>query len=670
MAEKKTKIDDTTLKEKSLNNNKSSYGASSLKILKGLDPVKKRPGMYIGSTDWRGTHHLVWEIIDNAIDEALSGYGKKISVCIHQDGSITVSDEGRGIPCDYNEKEKMDGLDIVFCTLHGGGKFDESNYKSSAGLHGVGSACVNALSEWVKVSVYRDGTEYYAEYKDGGNKKSGTKVIGPTTKRGSSITIKPDKKMLPEPEFKYDLIAQRLDNSACQCSGVKFILIDEREKGKKQEFIYNDGIKEYLLKKNEGKKELNPIGYFSDFTKEIKVEFAFQFLQDSYEERVYSFANSIFTEFEGSHVRGYRSGLTKAFNEYIDRNKLLKGDMKLEGSDIREGISCVVSVRVPESKIQFEGQTKGKLGTPDAAIAMENLVYTNMTRYLIENKEYAKNVIGKIFDAQKERMAVRNAKEELRKPSAKDAEKNTLLLSGKLVPPQSKDFSKNELFIVEGDSAGGSAKKCRDKRYQGLLPLRGKPKNISNDAEDAFMKNEELSTLAYTIGTGTGKDFNIRNLRYDKVIIMTDADTDGAHIQNLLINFFYLKMKPLIELGHVYVACPPLYRVSKITNKKTIQEYAWNQDELEQAKKKIGPGYQVSRYKGLGEMDANQLWDTTMDPKKRKLIKLTINDHNIAQHYVELFMGKNAAPRNEWITENVDFSTKGDFFVEEVKNNG
>ena len=649
---------------------KDAYTASSLKILKGLEPVKKRPGMYIGSTDWRGTHHLVWEIIDNSIDEAIAGYGKKINITIHNDGSITIQDEGRGIPCDYNEKEKMEGLDIVFCTLHGGGKFDGSNYKSAAGLHGVGSACVNALSEWVKVHVYKNGQEYYAEYKDGGNKKSGTKILGPTTKRGTSITFKPDKKMLPEPIFQYDLIAERLNNSACQCPNVKFVLTDERVKGKKQEFIYTDGIKEYLSRKNENKEQLHPIGYFSDTTKEIKVEFAFQFLKDAYEEKVYSFANSIFTSLEGSHVRGYRSGLTKAFNEYIERNKLLRGDQRLEGNDIREGISCVVSVRIPESKIQFEGQTKEKLGTPDAATAVDNLVYTNMTRYLIENKEYANKIITKIFEAQKARLAARSAKDEVRKISPKDAEKNALMLSGKLVPPQSKDYRKNELFIVEGDSAGGSAKKCRDKKYQGLLPLRGKPKNISNDAEDAFMKNEELSTLAYTIGTGTGKEFNIRNLRYDKVIIMTDADTDGAHIQNLLINFFYLKMRPLIELGHVYVACPPLYRVSKMVGKKTVEEFAWNLTELEKAKKKVGSGYTVSRYKGLGEMNADQLWQTTMDPNHRKLIKLTINDASIASKYVELFMGKDPSGRNTWIKENIDFSTKGDFFVEEVKNNG
>ena len=647
----------------------NKYTASSLKILKGLEPVKKRPGMYIGSTDWRGTHHLVWETIDNAIDEALSGWGKKIYINIYKDGSISVQDEGRGIPCDYNEQEKMDGLDIVFCTLHGGGKFDSSSYKSSAGLHGVGSACVNALSEWLEVTVYKDGTEYHASYKNNGDKRSGTKVIGPTTKRGSIIRFKPDSRYLPEPEFKFDIIAERLNNSACQANGVHFYLYDERTK-EKQEFFYQEGIKEYLQKKNEQKKGLHPIAMFSDYSSEIKAEFAFQFLEDQYEEKIYSFANSIFTVLEGSHVRGYRSGITKAFNEYATRNNIIKNGTKLDGNDIREGITGVVSVRIPEGKIQFEGQTKEKLGTPEAANVVENLVYNSVTRYLIENKQYASKILTKILESQKARLAARSAKEEVRKQTPKDNEKTTLMLSGKLVPPQSKDYKKCELFIVEGDSAGGSAKKCRDKRYQGLLPLRGKPKNVSADAEDAFMKNEELSTLAYTIGTGTGKDFNIKNLRYDKVIIMTDADTDGAHIQNLLINFFYLKMKPLIEEGHVYVACPPLYRVMKMVGKKTTEIYAWNNFELEEAKKKIGSGYVINRYKGLGEMDAEQLWKTTMDPKYRKLLQVVITDDNKANEMINLFMGKDAGPRYQWINENIDFSDKSDFFIEEVKQHG
>lgn len=644
------------------------YTASNLKILKGLDPVKKRPGMYIGSTDYRGTHHLVWEIVDNAIDEAVSGFGKKIYVTIHNDGSLSVQDEGRGIPCDYNEKEKMDGLDIVFCTLHGGGKFDSNSYKSAAGLHGVGAACANALSEWVEVTVYKDGQEYHASYKDGGNKRSGTKLIGPTTKRGSLIRFKPDKKILSDVDFQYDLISDHLNNSACQAVGVRFYLSDERTK-RKDEFYYDQGIAQYLENKNAQKSTITPIVSFVDKESPIQVEIAFQFLLNDYAEHVYSFANSIFTTMEGSHVRGYRSGLTKAFNDYASKNNLIKGNTKLDGNDIREGLSIVISVKIPEEKVQFEGQTKEKLGTPEAASAVESLLYDKMFYFLVENKDYATKIFNKILEAQRARLAARSAKDEIRGKN-KNNEKTTLLLSGKLVPPQTKDYKKCELFIVEGDSAGGSAKKCRDRRFQGLLPLRGKPKNISNDAEDAFMKNEELSTLAYTIGTGVGKDFNIKDLHYDKVIIMTDADTDGAHIQNLLINFFFLKMRPLIELGHVYIACPPLYRVSKMVGKKMTEIFCWNDEDVRIAKEKLGASTQLSRYKGLGEMDADQLWKTTMDPKTRTLIQLTMPDYEKSKEYVELFMGKEAAPRAKWINENIDFSNKGDFFNVEVMNRG
>ncbi len=636
----------------------SNYQASSLKILKGLDPVRKRPGMYIGSTDWRGTHHLVWEIVDNSIDEALAGFGTHIYVTIHKDGSLSVLDEGRGIPCDYNEKEQMDGLDIVFCTLHGGGKFDNNIYKSAAGLHGVGAACANALSDWVDVRVYKDGKEYHCRYENGGRNKIGTDFIGPTSKRGSLVRFMPSKKSLQDIEFRYDVIADHLNNSACQCPKVHFFLSDERI-NKKEEFFYPKGISEYLEKKNVGKNALHPVVYYGDESGEIKVEFCFQFLSDVYEEKIYSFANSVFTPQEGSHVRGLRSGITKAFNDYAMQNSIVKE--KLDGQDIREGLSVALSVRIPESKIQFEGQTKEKLGTPDAATVVESFVYERLYYYLVENKEIAKKIFSRIMEAKKAREAARTARDDVRGKVKQNSEKTTLMLSGKLVPPQSKEYRKCELFIVEGDSAGGSAKKCRDRKYQGLLPLRGKPKNISTDSENAFMKNEELSTLVYTIGTGTGKDFSMRDLRYDKIIIMTDADTDGAHIQNLLINFFFQKMRPLIETGHVYLACPPLYRVFKMVGRKTSEEFCWTDNDVLKAKKKLGSGCEISRYKGLGEMDADQLWKTTMDPKTRKLIRLTLPDIDSAGEKVELFMGKDAAPRAKWIDENIDFSDKSDF---------
>ncbi len=637
-----------------------NYQASSLKILKGLEPVRKRPGMYIGSTDWRGTHHLVWEIVDNSIDEAIAGYGKRIAITIHKDGSLSVLDEGRGIPCDYNEKEKMNGLDIVFCTLHGGGKFDDKAYKSAAGLHGVGAACANALSKWLEVTIYKNSSEFYCKYENGGRKTTGVITKGKTNKHGSLVRFLPSNEVLEDVNFQFDLIAEHLNNSACQCPGVRFILSDERD-GNKKEFFYEKGILEYLQNKNEGKKAINPVTYFATTDGEIKAEFCFQFLEEVYEEKIYSFANSVYTTLEGSHVRGLRSGITKAFNDFASKNGYIKGKEKLDGNDIREGLSVVVSVRIPEGKIQFEGQTKEKLGTPEAATVVDSLVYEKLYYYLVENKDITKKIFQKILDAKKAREAARNARDDVRGKVKQNNEKTTLLLSGKLVPPQSKEYHRCELFIVEGDSAGGSAKKCRDRRYQGLLPLRGKPKNISNDSENAFMKNEELSTLTYTIGTGTGKDFNIKDLRYDKVIIMTDADTDGAHIQNLLINFFFLKMRPLIETGHVYIACPPLYRVSKMVGKKTSEEFCWTDQDVIDAKKKLGANCEVSRYKGLGEMDADQLWKTTMDPNTRKLIKLTLPDYDSAREKVETFMGKDAAPRAKWIDENIDFSDKSDF---------
>lgn len=653
------------------------YDANNLKVLKGLDPIRKRPGMYVGATDYRGTHHIVWEIIDNSIDEAVAGFGKKIIITIHKDGSLSVQDEGRGVPYDYNEQEKLNGLDIVFCTIHGGGKFDENSYKAASGLHGVGASCANALSTYLEVDVYKNGKHVYCKYIEKDSKTNdGLKYVPikddkvklssgiiekeKTSRRGTTIRFLPSKKYLSDITFRHDLIADHLNNSACQCAGLRLILIDEI-KNTKEEFYYEKGISEYLAKKNTGLKAINPVASFSSLNGDIKIEFAFQFLNEVYEERIYSFANTVFTTLEGTHVRGLRSGITKAFNDYAAQNGFIKGKEKLDGDDIREGLSVVLSVTIPENKIQFEGQTKEKLGTPEAASAVENFVYEKLYYYLVENKEITKNIIQKVLDSKKAREAARSARDDVRGKVKINNEKTTLMLSGKLVPPQSKEYNKCELFIVEGDSAGGSAKKCRDRKYQGLLPLRGKPKNISTDSENAFMKNEELSTLAYTIGTGTDKNFNIKDLKYDKVIIMTDADTDGAHIQNLLINFFFLKMRPLIEKGHLYIACPPLYRVSKMVGRKTSEEFCWTDQDVIDAKKKLGANCEVSRYKGLGEMDADQLWKTTMDPKSRKLIRVKLQDYDIAKGMVETFMGKDPSLRAKWINENIDFSDKSDF---------
>lgn len=639
-----------------------NYSASSLSILHDLEPVTTRPGMYIGSTDYLGTHHLAWEVIDNAVDEAVAGFGKNITVTIHEDGSLSCRDEGRGIPYDYNAKEKKDGFDIIFCTLHGGGKFTDKNYKTSSGLHGVGAACVNAFAEWLTITVYKDGKEVTGGYKDGGKKKIAPKVVGNTTKRGSLVRFKPHLGILTDVTWRIELFEEHLNNTASQLPGVHIFLIDERI-NKKEEFYYENGIKEYLEKKNSEQKGLTPILHFKETVNGNVIEFAFQYLDQFFSEKLFSFANTVFTPDEGTHVRGFRIGFNKAINDYAEEANYIKKGGKIDPEDIKEGLTVVLSVMIKEQELHFIGQTKGKLGTASIQNPVSNFVYDKVYYFLKENKGFAKAIMDKIMLAANARSKARKATEEVRTNIKTNDSKAQLLLSGKLVPPNSKDYSKCELFIVEGDSAGGSAKNCRDKRYQGLLPLRGKPKNISTDAEDAFMKNEELSTLTYTIGTGAGKDFNIKNLHYDKIIIMTDADTDGSHIQNLLLNFFYKKMKPLIEEGHIYVACPPLYRVSKMVNKKTIEEFCWTDVELEEARKKIGSGYVVSRYKGLGEMNAEQLWETTMDPTRRRLIQITMPDDNVASDKIDLFMGKDASRRQQWINENIDFSDKSDFIA-------
>lgn len=639
-----------------------NYSASSLSILHDLEPVTTRPGMYIGSTDYLGTHHLAWEVIDNAVDEAVAGFGKNITVTIHEDGSLSCRDEGRGIPYDYNAKEKKDGFDIIFCTLHGGGKFTDKNYKTSSGLHGVGAACVNAFAEWLTITVYKDGKEVTGGYKDGGKKKIAPKVVGNTTKRGSLVRFKPHLGILTDVTWRIELFEEHLNNTASQLPGVHIFLIDERI-NKKEEFYYENGIKEYLEKKNSEQKGLTPILHFKETVNGNVIEFAFQYLDQFFSEKLFSFANTVFTPDEGTHVRGFRIGFNKAINDYAEEANYIKKGGKIDPEDIKEGLTVVLSVMIKEQELHFIGQTKGKLGTASIQNPVSNFVYDKVYYFLKENKGFAKAIMDKIMLAANARSKARKATEEVRTNIKTNDSKAQLLLSGKLVPPNSKDYSKCELFIVEGDSAGGSAKNCRDKRYQGLLPLRGKPKNISTDAEDAFMKNEELSTLTYTIGTGAGKDFNIKNLHYDKIIIMTDADTDGSHIQNLLLNFFYKKMKPLIEEGHIYVACPPLYRVSKMVNKKTIEEFCWTDVELEEARKKIGSGYVVSRYKGLGEMNAEQLWKTTMDPTRRRLIQITMPDDNVASDKIDLFMGKDASRRQQWINENIDFSDKSDFIA-------
>ena len=619
------------------------YTANDIQILQGLEGVRKRPAMYIGSSNASGLHHLVWEVVDNAVDEALSGYGKNITVTLHKDGSCSVLDEGRGIPTGINKETGRPGVEIVFTELHAGGKFNSAVYKSAGGLHGVGASVTNALSEWCDVTVYQNGEIHHLRFEKGGHLVTPLEVTGKTNKHGTLVRFKPDPLIFSTVDFKYDTISSHLRESAFLMKGVRFIIVDERI-NEKQEFFYQNGLVEYVNVLNEDKKEIIPVVEFNevDPTTQIETEIALQYCYEDYNETIYSYVNNVKTGDGGTHESGFRTGITRAVNDFAEAQGLLKGK-KLEGSDIREGLTAIISLKIPEELLEFEGQTKGKLGTPANAM----------------------RIIKKCVDSQQARIAARKAKDEAR--SSKKA-KQEVILSDKLTPAQSKDYMKNELFIVEGDSAGGTAKKGRDRLHQAILPLRGKPLNTDSIALDKLVHNEEIATIINTIGAGFGQTFDVNDIRYGKIIIMTDADTDGAHIQTLLLTFFYHYMRTLITTGHVYIAVPPLYRVAREENKKLIQEYAWDDAGLEAAKKKVGGGSQakITRYKGLGEMDAIQLKETTMDPKTRLLIQVDINDPFLVEKRVNVLMGKDASLRRKWVEENVDF-TNVDTFLKEAK---
>ena len=642
---------------------KTTYSADDIHVMKGLEGVRKRPAMYIGSTNSAGLHHLVWEVVDNSVDEALSGYGKKIVVTMHKDDSISVLDEGRGIPVGINKETGRPAVEVVFTELHAGGKFNNAVYKSAAGLHGVGASVTNALSSWVDINVYQDGNIYHLKFENGGNLIVPLEVIGTTKKHGTYVRFKPDATIFSTTEFKWDTIASHLQESAFLMKGVEFVLIDEKT-GQNQNFLYENGLVEYINNINGNKNALSNVIDFSDTDEEtqIDVEIALQYCNEDYNETIYSYVNNVRTRDGGTHETGFRSGITKAVNDFAENNKILRGK-KLEGSDIREGLTAVISLKIPETLLEFEGQTKGKLGTPQATSVVSNFIYNKFTYYLTENKEFAINLINKCVASQTARLAARKAKEEAR--SSKKP-KQDLILSDKLTPAQSKDYAKNELFIVEGDSAGGTAKKGRDRLHQAILPLRGKPLNTDSISIDKLVHNEEIATIINTIGAGFGQSFDLEDIKYGKIIIMTDADTDGAHIQTLLLTFFYHYMRQLITSGHVYIAVPPLYRVFKEDGKKVIQEYAWDDEGLEKAKKIVGGGYKVSRYKGLGEMDAIQLKETTMDPRTRLLIQVDIEDPILVEKRVNVLMGRDTSIRRAWVEENVDFN-KVDSFMKEVK---
>ena len=632
----------------------AKYDESTIKILEGLDAVRKRPGMYIGSTDKRGLHHLLWEIVDNAIDEVINGYGNYIKISLNKDGSITVADSGRGIPIGMHESGKSTP-EVIYTILHAGGKFNESGYKVSGGLHGVGASVVNALSKSMDVTIYRDGLISNIRFCNGGSVESPLKTIGKSNKSGTTVTFYPDYEIFKGAKYSFTSVCERMQESAFLLSGLTVDVIDE-EDDRSAKFFYENGLINFVEYMNEDKKALHKVINFVGSKSEIEIEVALQY-SDTYNENILSFVNNVKTTDGGTHEVGFKTGITKAFNEYARSNNFIKAkDSNFDGADVREGLAAIISVRIPEKLLQFEGQTKAKLGTPEARAAVDTVVYENIKFFLEENREIATTIIEKAQKSMMARVAARKAREEARNgKNKKGIEKN---LSAKLSPAVSKDPKRNELFLVEGNSAGGSAKKARDSKFQAILPLRGKVLNTERSNLTDALKNEEINTMIHAIGAGFGNEFDADDSNYDKVIIMTDADTDGAHIQVLLLTFFYRYMRGLVDAGKLYIARAPLYSV---TLNKNVS-YFWTDDALREFinDKK---GYVVNRNKGLGEMTAEELKVTTMDPESRVLIRVNINDAMLAEKRVSVLMGDAVEPRKDWINENVDFSLEDDFEI-------
>ena len=634
---------------------KQQYDESSIVILEGLDAVRKRPGMYIGSTDSKGLHHLVWEIVDNAIDEALNGYGNEITITLEKDGSVTVEDHGRGMPVGKH-RSGVSTLQVIFTILHAGGKFtSHGGYTSAGGLHGVGASVVNALCTWCKVTVH-DGKDIWSmTFEDGGSKIGKLEKVGKTNRTGSTVTFKPDPTIFKTVHFSYSTICERAQEDAFLLKGLKMIVRDKRKEEKEVIYQYEDGLKAFIDEVNQDHTPMHDSVSFRGESNQIVVEGCFQYT-DEYQENIFSFTNMVRTRDGGSHETGAKQAFTKVFNEYARKNGFLKEkDKGFDGNDVREGLTLVINLTIPEDYLQFEGQTKEKLGTPEAKPATEAVVSENLRYFLEENKEIANALVRKIIKAAQARNAARKARADIRNGKGKN--RSERVLSGKLASAQSKDARRKELYLVEGDSAGGSAKQGRDSKYQAILPLRGKVLNTEKASLEAIEKNEELNTIIHALGAGVGANFTAEDSNYYKVIIMTDADDDGAHIQNLLLTFFYRYMRELITHEMLYIALPPLYRIAKGGK----EYYLYTNEELDEKKAELKNGYTITRYKGLGEMNATQLWDTTMNPESRTLLCVTIENAMMAEKRVTELMGDKAELRRNWIEDNVVFTLEDDY---------
>ena len=618
------------------------YGEENIQVLEGLDPVRKRPGMYIGSTDERGLHHLAVEILDNSIDEALQGYCTDIDIIINADGSLTISDNGRGIPCGIHKTEGISAVEVCLTRLHAGGKFGGGGYTISGGLHGVGLSCVNALSEWLTVDVYQDGKHHYQKY-NRGVPEARLAVVGDADKTGTKVTFYPDKEIFDTVEWDYDRIKIRTREVAYLNKGLRLNLIDKREgKERTERFCYEGGVAEFVEHLNRGKETLfSKIIYIDKSVKEGEVEIALQF-NDGYNEIIYAYANNINTEEGGAHLDGFKNALTKVVNDYAKKANLLKGEEKLSGDDVREGLTAVISVKLEDP--QFEGQTKTKLGNSTMRTAVTRVLTEELSTYFEENPKEARDLVLKCISAQRAREAARNARELTRRKGVLESN----ALPGKLSDCTERDPKYSEIFLVEGDSAGGTAKSGRDRRFQAILPLRGKILNVEKTRLGKVLENEEIKAMITAFGCGIHDDFNEEKLRYERIICMTDADVDGSHIRILLLTFFFRFMRPLIETGHVYIAQPPLYKITK--GKQEF--YAYTDDELAAKQAEIGRGGVVQRYKGLGEMNSEQLWITTMNPETRKMLKVTMDDAYEADAIFTTLMGDDPELRRQFIVDN------------------